>query len=63
MTIRKRASAKRDLIEHYIHLTEHVGEEGAERFLRCVEESFSDLALHPAVGAPLSPIPTVRGFA
>ena len=52
--IRQRASAKRDLIDHYVYLAEQAGEAVADRFLKQAEESFHDLARHPAMGAPLS---------
>lgn len=56
MTVHKRAAAKRDLIQHYLYLVENAGLETADKFLRQVEETFSDLARHPAMGAivPLS---------
>ncbi|MBY0505184.1 MAG: type II toxin-antitoxin system RelE/ParE family toxin [Bryobacteraceae bacterium] len=41
-------------MDHYVHLAEQAGEEVAERFLQQAEESFRDLASHPAMGAPLS---------
>jgi len=53
-TVRKRASAKRDLVEQYVYLAEHAGVETAERFLANAGESFSDLSRNPEMGAPLS---------
>jgi toxin ParE1/3/4 len=53
-SIRKRARAKRDLVEHYVYLAERAGIETAERFLLNAEESFDDLSRHPAMGAPLA---------
>jgi toxin ParE1/3/4 len=51
--VHKRASAKRDLIEHYVYLAQHGGVETAERFLANAGESFSDLTRNPHMGAPL----------
>jgi toxin ParE1/3/4 len=53
-SIHKRASAKRDLVEHYVYLAENAGMETAERFLTNADKSFADLAKHPRMGAPLS---------
>jgi toxin ParE1/3/4 len=52
--IHKRASAKRDLIEHYVYLGEHAGVETAERFLANAGVSFRDLSRNPGMGVPLS---------
>lgn len=52
--VSKRASARRDMIEHYVYLAEHAGIEIAERFLSSANESFSDLARHPALGTAQS---------
>ena len=52
-TVYKRASAKRDLLEHYVYLAENTGIETAERFLSNADESFCDLSRHPAKGAAL----------
>ena len=52
--IHKRASAKRDLVEHYVYLAENAGIETAERFLRNADKSFGDLSKHPGLGAPLA---------
>ena len=41
-TVYKRASAKRDLVEHFVYLAEHAGIETAERFLESVDDSFSE---------------------
>ena len=49
----QRASAKRDLIQHFVHLAEAAGEETADRFLANARASFEDLAEQPRVGAPL----------
>lgn len=50
----KRAAAKRDLVDHFVYLAEHADLETADRFLRCAQESFADLARYPEMGAPLS---------
>ena len=42
-TVYKRASARRDLIEHYVYLAENAGLEIAERFLSNADESFSSV--------------------
>lgn len=52
-TVYRRAAARQDLIEHYVYLAEHAGEEVAERFLASAETSFGDLATQPRIGAPL----------
>jgi toxin ParE1/3/4 len=54
VSIRKRASAKRDLVEHYIYLAEHAGIESAERFLLNADQSFHDLSLHQKMGIALA---------
>jgi toxin ParE1/3/4 len=41
-TVYMRASAKRDLVEHFLYLAEHAGIETAERFLESVDDSFSE---------------------
>jgi toxin ParE1/3/4 len=53
-TVHKRASAKRDLIEHYVYLGEHADFETAERFLANADASFTDLSRNPGMGVPLS---------
>jgi toxin ParE1/3/4 len=52
--IHKRASAKRDLVEHYVYLAENAGMDIAERFLTNADKSFGDLSNHPEIGAPLA---------
>ena len=54
MTVYRRASAKRDLVEDYVYLAEHAGIETAERFLSSALESFEDLAKHPHIGVALA---------
>jgi toxin ParE1/3/4 len=49
----KRAAARQDLIDHYVCLVGVAGEELADRFLVRAEQSFSDLAAQPEMGAPL----------
>ena len=49
-----RASARRDLVDHFIYLSESAGPKVAERFLDGAESSFADLALQPAMGSPLT---------
>jgi toxin ParE1/3/4 len=52
--VSKRESAKRDLVEHFVHLAENAGLDVADRFLSCAESSFNDLARQPMMGAPLT---------
>jgi toxin ParE1/3/4 len=53
-TVHKRAIAKRDLVEEYVHLAERADVETAERFLANAGETFTDLSRNPGMGAPLS---------
>jgi toxin ParE1/3/4 len=53
-TVHKRASAKRDLVAHYVYLGEHADFETAERFLANASASFTDVSRNPGMGAPLS---------
>jgi toxin ParE1/3/4 len=48
-----REAARRDLVEQFVYLAENAGLETAESFLRCAEASFSELATHPLIGAPV----------
>jgi toxin ParE1/3/4 len=48
------ASARADLVEHYVYLAQQAGEGVAERFMECAETSFALLATQPQMGAPLS---------
>jgi toxin ParE1/3/4 len=50
----KRASARSDLLEHFVYLAEHAGLETADRFLASSEACFHDLASHPMIGVPLT---------
>jgi toxin ParE1/3/4 len=49
----RRAAARRDLIEHFVHLAETAGESTAKRFLDGAQASFDDLAAQPMIGAPV----------
>jgi len=49
-----RASARRDLVEHFVYLAENAGLDTAERFLANAEVSFNVLAGKPMIGAPLT---------
>jgi toxin ParE1/3/4 len=50
--VHKRATAKRDLIEHFVYLAEQAGMETAERFLQNAEATFCDLSMHRDWGWP-----------
>ncbi len=50
----KHGAAKRDLVEHFVYLAETAGLNTADRFLLKADESFSDLARHPALGVELA---------
>jgi len=50
----KRAAARQDLIDHYVHLAGVAGDAVADRFLASAEQSFADLAAQPEMGAPLA---------
>ena len=52
--VTQRESARRDLVEHAVHLAENAGLDMAERFLANAEASFNDLAQQPKMGAPLA---------
>ena len=52
-SVHKRATAKRDLVHHYVYLAESANVETADRFLLQADASFADLARHPEMGAPL----------
>jgi toxin ParE1/3/4 len=51
--VHKRASAKRDLVEHYVYLGGHADFDTAER-LANADASFTDVSRNPGMGAPLS---------
>jgi plasmid stabilization system protein ParE len=48
--VRKRATARHDLIEYFDHLEEHAGLATAERFLDQAAASFADLAWQLRMG-------------
>jgi len=50
-----RASARQDLTDHYVYLSEQAGTAVAERFLANVEASFQNLAERPDMATPLRP--------
>ena len=52
--VHQRATARRDLVEHFVYLVENAGLDIAERFLANAEASFNDLAGQPMIGAPLT---------
>ena len=52
--VHRHATAKRDLVEHFVYLAEHAGLGTAERFLTSSEASFNDLAAQPLIGAALT---------
>jgi toxin ParE1/3/4 len=52
-TVYQRAAARRDLVEHFVHLAENAGLDKAERFLKNAQASFDDLADRPMIGAPV----------
>jgi len=50
----QRATARRDLIQHFVHLAETADQETADRFLTNARSTFADLAEQPRIGAPLN---------
>jgi toxin ParE1/3/4 len=50
--VRKRPTAQRDLLEHFIALGERAGEATALRFLQAAEDTFTELAAMPGMGRP-----------
>jgi toxin ParE1/3/4 len=50
--VRKRSTAQRDLLEHFVALGERAGEATALRFLQAAEDTFAELAAMPGVGRP-----------
>lgn len=52
--IHRRASARRDLVEHFVYLVDNAGLHVADRFLTSAEISFNDLAGQPMIGVPLT---------
>jgi toxin ParE1/3/4 len=53
--VTKRATARRDLIEHFVYLAENASVGIADRFLTNVEASFNDLAQQPMMGGTADP--------
>lgn len=51
--VHQRATARRDLIEHFVHLAEAAGMDTADRFLSNARASFEDLAEQPLIGTPV----------
>jgi toxin ParE1/3/4 len=49
----RRAAARRDLIEHFVHLAETAGESRAKRFLDGAQANFDHLAAQPMIRAPV----------
>lgn len=52
--VTKRATAKRDLIDHFVYLAENASVDVADRFLANAEASFNVLSQQPSMGAPLT---------
>jgi toxin ParE1/3/4 len=52
--VTKRATAKRDLIEHFVYLAENASVDVADRFLANAEATFNVLGQQPSMGAPLT---------
>lgn len=52
--VTKRATAKRDLVEHFVYLAENASVDVADRFLTNAEASFKVLSQQPSMGAPLT---------
>jgi len=50
----QRATARRDLVEHFVYLAESAGLGTAERFLTQAEATFDELARQPSIGSPLT---------
>ena len=50
--IYQRATARLDLVEHFVYLAENTSLDMAERFLTNAQVSFSELADQPMMGAP-----------
>ncbi len=53
-SVQQREAARRDLIDHFVHLVENASVDVADRFLARAEETFGDLARQPLMGAPLN---------
>ncbi len=53
-SVSKREVARRDLVEHFVHLAENASLDTADRFLSNAETTFVDLARHSGMGTPLN---------
>ena len=53
-TVFQRPAARRDLIAHYVHLSEAASQPVADRFLARAAARFEDLANQPLIGAQLN---------
>ncbi|MBK1731506.1 type II toxin-antitoxin system RelE/ParE family toxin [Thiococcus pfennigii] len=49
----RRATARRDLVEHFVYLAEMAGQDTAERFLDSARSSFEVLAKQPMMGSQI----------
>lgn len=52
--VTKRATARRDLIEHFVYLAENASIDVADSFLANAEASFNVLGQQPLMGTPLT---------
>lgn len=52
--VTKTATAKRDLIGHFVYLAENASVDVADRFLANAEASFNILSQQPSMGMPLT---------
>lgn len=50
----QRATARRDLVTHFVYLAENAGVATADSFIAQAEASYALLAANPAIGTPLS---------
>ncbi|HEX4508248.1 MAG TPA: type II toxin-antitoxin system RelE/ParE family toxin [Alphaproteobacteria bacterium] len=58
-----RATARRDITDHYVYLAENAGSAAAEKFLANADLSFQDLAAWPDMATPLqSRLPELAGM-
>jgi toxin ParE1/3/4 len=48
--ITQRPAARRDLMHHFVYLTEHAGLETAQRFRQAAQETYAELAEMPQIG-------------
>ena len=62
-TVYIRATARRDLVGHFVYLAENASLDTANRYLANAKASFIDLAEQPLIGAPLLPhMPELAGL-